>query len=279
VAKKSEVVAPQKNEQKPYRLLEPILFIVVIIIAIFLSSDATSYTRFACLDASLQGQRLLFDMELLMISSLIAVVISMKLKLNSRELFTVLSFLIIFWFVITNLGELSPPCPAQCTFPAGIACVNYQLDANGELNLTIGQGTGHTIKITGVACAEYTNSTYDINTSINNYASDSITINSGKAGEISKAGTSHEVICKDANGSAVNLTHGGVYIGRIYINYTEVDTGIQRIARGIFSKMVYPTTSCWADPLYCIAKTSDIQSILLILLWCALGIYLFFKPK
>ncbi|MEM3555855.1 MAG: hypothetical protein QXF56_04015 [Candidatus Micrarchaeia archaeon] len=140
--------------------------------------------------------------------------------------------------VLFYLGVLTPPVPSQCTFPAGITCTTTKLHAgSGHLTLEIGQGTGHSITVTGVTCTQNTSQAYATSGAIlyTDYSGDpNITIASGSKGFVAKPGT-FNVTCTDADGSSVDTSIGAQYNGRIYINYTEADTKIQRIAVGTFS--------------------------------------------
>lgn len=96
----------------------------------------------------------------------------------------------------------------------------------------MGQGTGHSVKISGFTCAQNYSQDYQHTAGINNYVDDPITIPSKGHVFISKAGTSHVVRCNDVNGKNVSSTLPVLYSTRIYINYTEIDTGMSRIAVG-----------------------------------------------
>jgi len=126
------------------------------------------------------------------------------------------------------------PVPTQCTFPPGFSCRSFKLHAGtSELDLFIGQGTGHQIKITGVTCTGNLSSAYPVEASINNYATEPIFMNSGSHQYISRSGTFQVVRCTDANGNLPSSTQpGSIYSGGIYINYTETDTELQRIVVG-----------------------------------------------
>lgn len=143
--------------------------------------------------------------------------------------------------VLFYLGVLSPVVPSQCTFAAGITCTTTKLHvADGRLTLEIGQGTGHTINVTGVTCTQNTSQAYATGGSIVYNPADSVVIASGSKAFVadgrSAGGTGrYNVTCTGANGEFLTPSLGGQYNGRIYINYTEADTGIQRIAVGTFS--------------------------------------------
>jgi hypothetical protein len=170
------------------------------------------------------------DKKLLIIGLVVLLVIVIGVLLISP-------FALAFLFYLGILNPNMPAGgPAQCTFGPGITCVTYKLHAGtSELDLNIGQGTGQTMNITGLACTKNTSQYYTKENSINNYASNPITIPSGSMHFISQSGTSQVVRCTDANGNLPSDTSAGTpYSGRLYINYTD-EIGMTRIATGVFS--------------------------------------------
>jgi len=151
--------------------------------------------------------------------------------------------------VLFYLGVLNPQTvtPNQCTFPPGFTCVTNKLSLNGQLYLVVGQGTGKNIRITGINCTQNTttefmtegqvfwlNETYLVPYQPN------ITISSGNqmivADPTSNLGWVNGTICTDANGNPlVDQPVGAVYNGKIYVNYTETDTGVKRIVVGTYT--------------------------------------------
>ena len=159
-----------------------------------------------------------------------------------------LSIFLIFSVILEYLGFYSSIIkpglggPAQCIFPAGFTCVTYKLQAlTGKLYLVVGQGIGHTIRVTGINCTQDTSA--DFATSGLIYygaAANNVTIASGSKAVLSTPNdptkTWLDISCTDSNGAALaSQPIGAVYSGRIYVNYTEVETGIQRIAVGTFT--------------------------------------------
>jgi hypothetical protein len=136
--------------------------------------------------------------------------------------------------VLFYLGVLNPAIPAQCSFPAGISCVSYKLDASGgNLTLAIGQGTGHPINVTGVACSDNMSSGY-MPTSINYSNGGWVVMNSGSQATVASPGGTIHVECTSGGAAIVNATVGANYIGNMYINYTEMDTGVTHTVTGQF---------------------------------------------
>jgi hypothetical protein len=141
--------------------------------------------------------------------------------------------------VLFYLGVLNPAglTPNQCTFPAGVTCVTYKLMANtGQLVLDLGQGTGKTIRVTGVYCTSNSTSSYSPTNVTYSPAGTNVTITSGSHAYVATNSTApNTVFCRDADGAVLGsdkTAMGSQYIGRVFINYTEVDTGLTRIAVG-----------------------------------------------
>jgi hypothetical protein len=141
--------------------------------------------------------------------------------------------------VLFYLGVLNPPVPAQCSFPAGISCVSYRLSATGgNLTLFIGQGTGHIINVTGVSCSDNMTSGY-IPKSINYTLGGWVAMTSGSRALVANPGSNIHVECMHASGGSdvgiTNATVGSNYIGKVYLNYTEMDTGVTHTITGQFT--------------------------------------------
>jgi hypothetical protein len=159
-----------------------------------------------------------------------------KLLLVAIVIFVVFCIVLIVLFVVAPLfylGIFNPSTPRQCTFAGGFTCMAYKLHAGtGELDFVLGQETGHTIQITDIQCTQgspdYVN--------VNGYSPNPITIKSGASATVSGASTSHIVRCTDGTGNLPShMTAGSTYTGKLYINYTEVDSEINRTTVGIFS--------------------------------------------
>jgi len=158
---------------------------------------------------------------------------------------------VLFYLGVFNIGNTI----SQCSFPPGFTCVTNKLQANtARLYLKIGQGTGHNIRITGVNCTQQTDTTAmtsgayiyyrNYNASIGN-GNDNITVASGSSAVVADAtnisGTilpagDRNIICSLANGSKPgDVGIGSTYNGKIYINYTELDTMLPRIIVGTYT--------------------------------------------
>ncbi|NYZ76381.1 hypothetical protein H0N98_03980, partial [Candidatus Micrarchaeota archaeon] len=148
--------------------------------------------------------------------------------------------------VLFYLGVLNPPIPSQCTFAAGVSCITNKLSVGtGKLYLQIGQGTGHPIRITGVSCTQNNSATYATGAANILYAnaggtaSTNVSIASGDKGTIadpSGAAGINNITCTDANNLKISTPSiGQQYNGKIFINYTETDTLLTRIAVGTYS--------------------------------------------
>ena len=121
---------------------------------------------------------------------------------------------------------------SQCTFPPGLTCVSYTLNQSGELYLKLGQGTGHNIKINSILCnaSEDYYGVPNVNAPLKN----SITLTSGSSADLAGGSSGNTVVCSGIS--------GGEFSGRIYINYTEIETGLERVAVGSLSLPVVGST-------------------------------------
>lgn len=145
--------------------------------------------------------------------------------------------------VLFYLGVMRPPIPLVCTFPAGFTCTTNKLSANsGSLTLEVGQATGKVINVTGVTCTMNNSATYTSTASIVYTPANFVILASGNKAFIADNRTGgpvgiNSVVCTNANNQAMgaSATIGSQYNGKIYINYTEVDTTITRIAVGTYS--------------------------------------------
>ncbi|NYZ75809.1 carboxypeptidase regulatory-like domain-containing protein [Candidatus Micrarchaeota archaeon] len=117
---------------------------------------------------------------------------------------------------------------SQCTFPAGFSCVSYTLNQSGELYLKVGQGTGHEIKINSILC-NASGDYYGV-PNVNAPLKNSITLTSGSLADLAGGSSDNTVVCSGIG--------GGYFSGKIYMNYTEIDTGLQRVAVGSLSLSV-----------------------------------------
>jgi len=169
-------------------------------------------------------------MVLLILAAIVIVIVGLILLVLASP------FIFAFLAGVFYMGG-SNHIPSQCTLTPGFTCVSYKLHANtGELDLIIGQGTGHTINVTGISCTQDASSDYMNENSINNYAYNPLSIHSGEQKYVSQSGTSHMIKCTDANGDLpADLKLGSFYSGRLYINYTELDTNSSKITTGAFS--------------------------------------------
>lgn len=170
-------------------------------------------------------------------------------KMTKTELLVFVAAVVLIIFAgIIILFYIGGPSPSrvfsQCMFQtAGISCISSKLSTNSELTLTIGQGTGHTIRINGVACTLNTSPDY-IQSNIIIYnppLATNITMNPGTTAVIADPTSSNggvaTVKCTQADNIALeSQTIGDAYTnGRIYVNYTETDTNVTRIATAVYS--------------------------------------------
>jgi putative component of membrane protein insertase Oxa1/YidC/SpoIIIJ protein YidD len=139
--------------------------------------------------------------------------------------------IIIVIAVLFYIGVLNPRnvTPSSCTFPPGLTCSSYKLHAStAELDLRIGQATGHPIKITGIKC------TQESGTPSANITSVDINIPIGEQRWVVGGDSGNTMVCFDASGTAAysNPQLGEFYKGKIWVFYNEADTGITRTVVG-----------------------------------------------
>jgi len=137
--------------------------------------------------------------------------------------------IIIVIAVLFYIGVLNPRnvTPSSCTFPPGITCSSYKLYAsNGNLDLRIGQATGHTINVTNITCTQETGTptTYD---------TIGLIVPQGEQRWIAGGDSGKTVKCRNSAGTQLTGgTLGDVYRGKLWIIYNETDTGINRTVVG-----------------------------------------------
>jgi hypothetical protein len=143
----------------------------------------------------------------------------------------------------------------QCAVPPGFTCITTKLQKDtSKLYLRIGQGTGHSIQINGINCTQQTDTTKmtsGLYVSYKNYnaagAIKTINMSSGSSAVLADSiGLNHVISGSPANATNIYCTTssgevpsdieiGSVYNGKIYINYTELDTGTTRIVIGTYT--------------------------------------------
>jgi len=141
-------------------------------------------------------------------------------------LIMLVAVVMLFW-----LGLVSPKTPLQssCMFPSDMLCQGYVLNSSGNYGLDLGQATGHAIRVTRIACtAENTPSAW-------NTLQDPITIASGDHQVI--AGGPQSFCYKEDGTTIADGRAGGMYKGRIFIEYVELDSGyVHQIAGDVSLK-------------------------------------------
>ena len=243
-----------KNQQKTNMLdlLNKLLFIVLILPFLFevvLGSMIYIATLWGIL--SIGAINLTTISQYIAVSSILVIVaitllrflFIMKQKSNvSRIINEVVIVAGVFVFIwIFYMPHGGPSNLDQCAFQAGISCITNRLSANnGRLTLQIGQGTGHQIRINGVVCTQNTSSDFSNKTFISYGYNKNITMESGSSAILATPGDGQRpwlnISCTDADGSIPqNINIGTIYNGKIYINYTEMDTNLTKIVFGIYS--------------------------------------------
>ena len=148
--------------------------------------------------------------------------------------------IIIVIAVLFYIGVLNPRnvTPSTCTFPPGISCQSFKLvSVTTQIDLTIGQATGHAISVTGLICTQESGApaTFPSTT----WLAGNIGIPQGEYRKIANGsatgGTNNLVKCRDSQGVpliAPSNAVGEFYKGKLWINYTEQDTSVVRIQQG-----------------------------------------------
>jgi len=107
---------------------------------------------------------------IVMIAVTLAIFIMYEFRNKPRVIATVFLLVMAAYFAWSFLGILlNPPATApSCKLPTGFVCVNYTLHRTGELDFDVGQGTGHSVKITGFTCAQNYSQDHQHTANINN---------------------------------------------------------------------------------------------------------------
>lgn len=188
--------------------------------------------------------------ELIILITLFGFVALILLSTNRKEnLPILLGILVVLVGVsLTNLLAIyltsgGGPRTSHCTFPAGFMCIAHTLYANtSKLYLKVAQETGHEIRINGISCTKNISEDYSKTSMISYGGGNGIEMQSGTAAVLSTPTDASKpwlnISCTDANGNLPSSTQvGDTYSGRIYINYTEMDTNITRIVIGTYTTM------------------------------------------
>ena len=123
------------------------------------------------------------------------------------------------------IGVLNPRnvTPTSCTFPPGISCSSFNLHPDGSLDLRVGQATGHNIQITNVSCTKNT-------MGAGRWDAQNVQIGNGEMAALGP------ITCTEADGTTPAAGPSGDFAKlKIYLAYTEVDTGTQRQIAGDMS--------------------------------------------
>lgn len=130
----------------------------------------------------------------------------------------------LFWVGIIRPGS---PVSSSCLFPADISCKVFAINTTGHYALDIGQGTRHRIRITYMRCTQETNATFN--------ATDQLPVpvylDYGEHAFITNTTQKCYTYLNGATGIATGEA-GGVYVGKMYIQYEEVDSGINHLMVG-----------------------------------------------
>jgi hypothetical protein len=125
-----------------------------------------------------------------------------------------------------------PIQPPQCTLPAGFVCISYRVYRSGLLSLAIGQALGRTIKVTGVKCTMNANLIQQGGTVLYTPSTSILMVTNAAETMADPFYPPRQVPCTDEAGNTLTGAVGDTYSGKLYINYTEADTGMVRIITG-----------------------------------------------
>ena len=216
-----------------------------------LSDDANSASKVAdTIDGMVKFAKGMVESGSKIETLLKKIVISSKGEILTIQLSTTTTELKEVGDELENMtAAAAPQTPLeQCTFPPGLTCVSWKLYTNGDLYLKVGQGTGKTIIVTGVKCTMSTS--YLMDGGILYSPLNALLIPSGSVMVIADPNNSTlPVTCRDEAGNVVTGIAGETYSGNIYINYTELETSITRIAVGYISTKYESSTQLVAKQL------------------------------
>ncbi|MEM3555477.1 MAG: hypothetical protein QXF56_02055 [Candidatus Micrarchaeia archaeon] len=113
-------------------------------------------------------------------------------------------------YYVWNANQTVTP---HCELTVDLYCTDFYIRQNGSLVLMMRQTTGHPIRVTGFNCTAQSNDAM-VTKAMDVYMND---------GEL-KTVVSEEP-CYRVGGEIATGSAGSFYSGRIYIKYTEADTG------------------------------------------------------
>jgi len=131
---------------------------------------------------------------------------------------------VLFAVGFSDTGQID--VPGSCSFQQGATCIEHAFySETGESVILFGQSLGHPIEITNVKCTQEASSPAD----------PSWTWGSGFTGSRISPGGSEALTlqCYDSDGAPVSgLNPSDYYSGKIWIQYTETDTGEVKVMSG-----------------------------------------------
>ncbi len=137
---------------------------------------------------------------------------------------------VLFGLYALGLFNQNALSPQHCIMRTDWSCINYEINSQGQLELTLTQSTGSAIEITGVAC--YQNQDYVGETSLMNPS----VLNSGQSQKVG-------AYCYDSSGNVYTGSFGSNFNGYITVYYTRLNDNIQENASGTISVSVVTTNS------------------------------------
>ena len=146
--------------------------------------------------------------------------------------------IIIVIAVLFYIGVLNPRnvTPTSCAFPPGISCASFKLAEDNTLTLRIGQAVGHRITVTNASCLQAGASDPGIDTNWTMF------LPTHEIGSGEQDTSDISLTCEDSTGGAIPAGIIGETVKlKVWLNYTEADTGTTRQVIGDVSARYEPS--------------------------------------
>lgn len=162
-----------------------------------------------------------------------------RLKRRNNFLFYSLVALGLLAIILTSVFFVAPGLffggadyrytrSGACDFPPDFGCSSWKMNPDGSLGLQLGQSRGHNINITQMSCTQQV----ELSSSLD-ALSNPVLLDNGEVDWVVGGTSGNRVFCK--NSAGVPLTGcvvGDFYSGKIWVVYTERDTGVNRTVIG-----------------------------------------------
>jgi len=132
---------------------------------------------------------------------------------------------VLFW-----LGVINPRTvvTSTCALPADLGCKGYAMNLSGTLLFDMGQSTGKSIRVDALRCTQETNPNF---TGADNLTAP-VTIANGGHARLTNWTKSCYRLNSTGNPEIAAGSVGGLYKGRVYIQYVELDNGLPHLVAG-----------------------------------------------